>query len=149
LQGADDLADTPEIPAPDATATTQDRGSVLRFLDKLYGEIGRAAFGQSVPNALQRSLVAAAKADADHRAAATALNNAEAVKRQASAGSELVQASSAVAQARTQADQTRTQADFACLVLGRECVMCEFVSPGMQERVNIALRLRAARGSTG
>ncbi len=144
LQGKLPVADQTAPATPAALQMFQDRGSALRYLDALYGEIGRAAFGQAVPHPLQRSLAAAERANTAFQTAAASLAKAEEARPQATVRSELVQASSAIARAKKLADQSRVQAEFVCLVLGRDCVTSGFVPPGMQDRVVLALQLRAA-----
>jgi molecular chaperone DnaK len=99
-----------------------DRTSVLRRLDALYLELGKAAAKEQLPPALTRSQQTARSAAAELDRARTALAQAEQAKQSACGQGEAMRLGSELARAKTAFEQAQTQSDFAYLVLGRDCV---------------------------
>ena len=105
----------------------QDRTSVLRRLDMLYIEVGRAAAKESVPAPLARSQQAAQQAAAELDRARAALGHADEAKQSADGRGEAVRCGSEWARAKTDFEHAQTQTDFAFLVLGRDCFAADHV----------------------
>jgi molecular chaperone DnaK (HSP70) len=99
-----------------------DRTSVLRRLDALYIEVGKAAVKEQLPSSLARSQQTAQASAAELDRARTALAQAEQAKQTSAGRSEAVRFGSELARAKTAFEQAQTQSDFAYLVLGRDCI---------------------------
>jgi molecular chaperone DnaK len=108
--------------SPGGTIDLSDRTSVLRRLDALYTQVGKAASDEKLPAGLSGSQQAAQAAAGALAKAQSALQAATAAKASAAGSAEAVRCGSALARAKTAYDQALTQSDFAHLVLGRECV---------------------------
>ncbi len=133
-----------ELAGPAVSASgAADRPALIRRLDELYAEIGRATAGQPVPGELERSRQAVRSALDEVRRAEEALQRAEAARQSAASPSEAARLSAEAAQARTALEQSRRSAEFAALVLGRDAVGAEFVPAEVQAQAAEVRKLKA------
>ena len=123
-----------------------DRASVLKRLDGLYVQVGRAAAGAILPAALERSRQAAAAAAQEVAAVRERLAAAEQAQQAAGGGPQAVHAGAAAAQTRTELEQAQLRAGFAHLVLGRDAVDAGVNLPGIQR---LLMEIRELRRHTG
>jgi len=122
-----------------------DRSSILRRLDALYGQIGRAALDESLPQSLARSQKAARQAATALDKAQVTLREAEGARRSAGGGAEAARFGSELARAKVAWEQAQTQSDFSFLVLGRDCVAAGYHPPGTEREVAEIQTLREHR----
>ncbi|MEX0817936.1 MAG: Hsp70 family protein, partial [Pirellulaceae bacterium] len=87
-----------------------DHGSVLRRLDALYIQIGRAAIEKTLPHVLQSSQQSARKVANAHAAAQAAIEKATTAQQHATSSAAIIQTQSTLAHARTHFEHMRTQA---------------------------------------
>ncbi len=125
-----------------------DRTSVLRRLDALCVELGKAAAKEPLPTALARSQQTARTAATELDRARAALAQAEQAKQSAAGQCEAMRLGTELARAKTAFDQAQTQSDFAYLVLGRDCVTAKHTPSQMAPTVAEIQRLKP-HGSSG
>jgi hypothetical protein len=140
LRGGD--AQAGSVFASSGPVDLSDRTSVLRRLDALYVEVGKAAAAGQLPAALARSQQTTQAAATELARARTALAQAEQAKQTAAGRGEAVRLSSGLARAKTAFDQAQTQSDFAYLVLGRDCVAANHTSSQMGPTIAEIQRLK-------
>lgn len=119
-----------------------DRTSVLRRLDALYSELGKAAAKEQLPPALARSQQTARAAAAELERTHTGLMQAEQAKQVAGGRGEAMRLGTELARAKTAFEQSQTQSDFAYLVLGRDCIAARHTPSQMGPAVTEIQRLK-------
>lgn len=107
---------------------------VIRRLDLLYIEVGKAAANESSPAALVRSWQAARTATVRLEQARTVLRKAQCDHQTAAGVGESVRFGSALFHAKTAFEQAQAESDFAHMVLGRDCVAAHH-TPSQMARV--------------
>ena len=123
-----------------------DRGAVLRRLDALYMQVGRAAAQQELPPALKRSQQAAADSLAALERARRPWRDAQSAVQSAAGRGEAMRLGSDLARTKTACEQAQTQADFALLVLGRDCVTADSYPPAVHGCRDEIQRLKPLAG---
>jgi molecular chaperone DnaK len=114
----------------------------LDRLDTLYRAVGRTAVNLPLPDALLRSQRIAVAAADDLSLAQANLKKAAAARQASSDSREAIRLDALLAQAKSEVQRAQSQADFACLVLGRDCVLSGFEPPECRQLIAEIRRLQ-------
>jgi hypothetical protein len=109
-----------------------DPGSVLRRLDYLFTQVGRAAIDLKLPRSVRCSQQAAQDAQQKLQTLEGKLNQAERERKEARDPTEGMFKTSALARVRTEYEQQKRLADFTLVVLGRDCLDAKSVPDGCE-----------------
>jgi len=118
-----------------------DRGSVMKRLDALYAQVGKAAMSLTLPESLARSQQTALTAAREFTHARSRFEEAAEVRRSVPAGAEAIRLDAVLLQAETALREAEKRREFARLVLGRECVGSGFRPPRTDREIQEIRRL--------
>jgi hypothetical protein len=122
--------------------TPADRTAIIKRLDDLYIQAGRAAMRVPVPQQLEKSKVAALAADQEHNRSEAVLQRTEEARQEAVGQQEAARLTAEAVQARMAHQRAETNSKFAHLVFGRDCISAGIIPPEIQPCLDEIRRLQ-------
>ena len=122
--------------------TPADRTAIIKRLDDLYVQAGRAAVRVPVPQQLEKCKLAALAADQEHNRTEAVLQRAEEACQGAVGQQEAARLTAEAVQARMAHQRAETNGKFAHLVFGRDCIGAGIIPPEIQPYLDEIRRLQ-------
>jgi molecular chaperone DnaK len=135
--------------ANQGAAAPADRAAIIKRLDDLYVQAGKAALRAPVPQPLEKSKHAALAADQEHCRTAAAWQRAEEARQGSVGPQEAARLTAEAVQIRMAHQRAETNSKFAHLVFGRDCIAAGIIPSEIQPYLDEIRRLQQLLSGQG